>query len=121
VLDFDTAATGDGLPVKRLLGGITGVSNIGSARNWTGHHLAQANLYGYGRLAWDPDLRPQQIAEEWAAMTFGCPDELLLFFHRVPYTHKLHVKHVFKKLHVKDRTQAALWALQNSTTGAASQ
>ena len=35
--------------------GIAGVANTGSDRNWTGHHLAQANWYAFGRLAWNPD------------------------------------------------------------------
>ena len=30
--------------------------NIGNDENWTGHTLAQANLYGFGRLIWDPEL-----------------------------------------------------------------
>jgi alpha-glucuronidase len=47
------------------------VGNIGLDRNWTGHTLAQANLYGYGRLAWQPDLSPEEIAGEWAALSFG--------------------------------------------------
>ncbi|WP_341769760.1 hypothetical protein [Agromyces protaetiae] len=38
---------------------------------WTGHPLAQANLYAYGRLAWDPALDPAAILDEWTALTFG--------------------------------------------------
>lgn len=49
---------------------IAGVSNIGSNRNWCGHPFAQANWYAYGRLAWDYELSANQIAEEWARMTF---------------------------------------------------
>jgi alpha-glucuronidase len=30
-----------------------------------------ANLYGFARLAWNPQLSAQQIAEEWCALTFG--------------------------------------------------
>lgn len=37
----------------------------------TGHLLAQANLYGYGRLAWNPELTAEQIASEWISLTFG--------------------------------------------------
>ncbi len=50
---------------------MAGVANIGDDPNWTGHHLAQANLYGFGRLAWCPDLAADQIAWEWAGLTFG--------------------------------------------------
>ncbi|ASA23931.1 alpha-glucuronidase family glycosyl hydrolase [Paenibacillus donghaensis] len=200
VLDFDTLSRGEGSTVKaiadgslygRAWGGIAAVSNIGDDPNWTGHLLAQANLYGYGRLAWNPELSAEDIAQEWAQLTFGpmepvvetvcrmlldswsiyesytaplgvgwmvnpshhygpnvdgyeysmwgtyhfadcggigvdrttatgtgyaaqyngsnaeryevlesCPDELLLFFHHVPYTHKLHsgtsvIQHIY--------------------------
>jgi alpha-glucuronidase len=33
--------------------------------------MSQANLYGFGRLAWNPDLSSRQIAEEWTRQTFG--------------------------------------------------
>src|SRR5580658_3622115 len=33
--------------------------------------MSQANLYGFGRLAWNPDLSARQIAEEWTRLTFG--------------------------------------------------
>ena len=33
-----------------------GVANVGLDDNWFGNHLSQANLYGFGRLAWNPDL-----------------------------------------------------------------
>ncbi|HPP36028.1 MAG TPA: alpha-glucuronidase family glycosyl hydrolase, partial [Clostridiales bacterium] len=64
VLEFDTYSRGKGSTVARLLSepadgmtaGIAAVSNIGDDMNWTGHDLAQANLYCYGRLAWDPQL-----------------------------------------------------------------
>ncbi|WP_240479697.1 alpha-glucuronidase family glycosyl hydrolase [Paenibacillus wynnii] len=80
VLDFDTQATGAGSDVKRVVSGslfgmkysgIAAVSNIGDDENWTGHPLAQANLYGYGRLTWNSDLTSEEIAEEWTRMTFG--------------------------------------------------
>jgi len=52
------------------LRGIAGVSNIGNDINWCGHHFAQANWYAFGRLAWNPDLTPDQIAREWLTQTF---------------------------------------------------
>ncbi|MEC0369643.1 alpha-glucuronidase family glycosyl hydrolase [Paenibacillus chibensis] len=79
-LDFDTGLKGPGSTVKRIASGelhpylhsgVTGVSNIGDDENWTGHHLAQANLFGFGRLAWDPDLSAEEIAQEWSRLTFG--------------------------------------------------
>jgi alpha-glucuronidase len=50
---------------------IAGVANTGTDRDWTGHPLAQANLYAYGRLAWDHDLSAAAIADEWARMTYS--------------------------------------------------
>ena len=50
--------------------GVCAVSNVGDDANWTGHKLAQANLYGFGRLAWDPALSPREVLGEWTAQTF---------------------------------------------------
>lgn len=47
------------------LKGVAGVANVGDAANFTAHPLAMANWYAFGRLAWDPDLTPEQIAREW--------------------------------------------------------
>ncbi len=52
-------------------GGVTGVANVGDDPSWTGHVLAQANLYAFGRLAWDPATEPRAVAAEWVAQTFG--------------------------------------------------
>ena len=80
VLDFDLHAKPGGTPVKELiagksfdrpLGGMVGVANVGLDANWLAHPLAMANLYGFARLAWNPDLTPQTIAEEWTRLTFG--------------------------------------------------
>lgn len=49
---------------------IAGVANIGDDTNWCGHDFAQANWYAFGRLAWDPDLGADRIADEWLAQTF---------------------------------------------------
>jgi alpha-glucuronidase len=53
------------------LGGVAGVANVGDDPSWTGHVLAQANLYAFGRLAWDPATEPRAVAAEWVAQTFG--------------------------------------------------
>src|SRR5271165_193853 len=80
VLDFDMHAGEGPTPVKdivagktfhRPLGGYVGVVNVGMDENWLGHPLAMANLYGYGRLAWNPNLDSKTIAEEWTRLTFG--------------------------------------------------
>jgi alpha-glucuronidase len=79
-LDFDMHAGPGPTPVKALVagkvfhrptGGFVGVSNVGLDDNWYGNHLSQANLYGFGRLAWNPDLSSQRIADEWTRQTFG--------------------------------------------------
>ncbi|MEU4242483.1 alpha-glucuronidase [Actinoplanes sp. NPDC026619] len=46
------------------------VANVGDDPFWTGHPLAQANLYAFGRLAWDPELDPAAVLDEWAGLTF---------------------------------------------------
>jgi alpha-glucuronidase len=79
-LDFDMHARGAGTPVKALaagktfhrpVGGMVGVANVGLDENWMGNHLSQANLYGFGRLAWNPDLSAEKIVDEWTRLTFG--------------------------------------------------
>ncbi len=81
-LDFDMhAAPGNqATPVKALVagrvfhrptGGFVGVVNVGLDQNWLGNHMSQANLYGFGRLAWNPDLSAAEIVSEWTRLTFG--------------------------------------------------
>ncbi len=80
ILDFDTLSKGKGSTIKKIISGeiyeqkhcgIAAVSNVGNDINWTGHVLAQANLYGYGRLAFNPDLSAEDIVEEWVRLTFS--------------------------------------------------
>jgi len=80
VLDFDMRVDGRSSPVKELvsgrafhrpIGGFAGVANVGLDANWLGSPLAMANLYGFGRLAWNPDLSSEAIVDEWTRLTFG--------------------------------------------------
>jgi alpha-glucuronidase len=80
VLDFDLHPGADKTPVKDLvagrafhqpIGGYVAVVNVGMDENWLAHPFAMANLYAYGRLAWNPDLSAREICEEWARLTFG--------------------------------------------------
>lgn len=80
ILEFDTYAKGKNTFVKNIVsgsvfdnkyGGIAGVANVGDSPNWTGFQLAQSNLYGFGRLAWNPDLTVEQITDEWVRMTYS--------------------------------------------------
>ncbi|MCR4690458.1 MAG: alpha-glucuronidase [Lachnospiraceae bacterium] len=57
--------------------GIAAVTNTGCDFNWTGSYLAGANLYGFGRLAFDTTLTPEQIAEEFVRMTISCEDDVV--------------------------------------------
>jgi alpha-glucuronidase len=82
VLDFDMRNGGptlvrdlvSGKIYERPVGGLVGVANVGLDPNWLAHPLAMANLYSFGRLAWDPTLTTESIAEEWTRLTFGNDD-----------------------------------------------
>lgn len=80
VLDFDMRINDQHTPVKALVagrvfhrptGGFAGVANVGLDASWLGNPMAVANLYGFGRLAWNPDLSAESIIEEWTRLTFG--------------------------------------------------
>lgn len=80
ILNFDTYVKNKGSTIKKVVDGslhgtkfhgFAAVVNVGNDFNWTGHYLAQANLYGYGRLAWNPDLTSYEITKEWIGLTFG--------------------------------------------------
>jgi alpha-glucuronidase len=73
ILQFDTTG-GGGTTVADRIGAIVAVSNVGDAPNWTGHKLAQSNLYAFGRLAWEPAADPVSLLHEWAAATFAMDD-----------------------------------------------
>ena len=86
VLTFETHATGSGPTVAEVvdgtadgqpLTGFAGVSNVGDDRNWTGSFLAAANTHGFARLAWDHTLDVQDIATEWATLTFGADQKVV--------------------------------------------
>ncbi len=83
-LESDTYAKGKGSTVAKImdgsldgqkLTGVAGVANIGSDRNWCGHPFLQSNWYAFGRLAWNYELKADDIASEWLKMTFSTPRE----------------------------------------------
>ena len=87
VLKTDTFAKGQGSTVHTVIDGslhgyrqtgIAGVSNIGTDRNWCGSIFDCANWYAFGRLAWNPALSPEDIADQWIRMTFN-NDPVFLF------------------------------------------
>jgi alpha-glucuronidase len=80
VLDFDMRVENASTPVREIvagrvfhrpIGGFVGVANVGMDDTWLGNPLALANLYGFGRLAWDPTLPAESIIDEWTHLTFG--------------------------------------------------
>ncbi len=79
VLDFDMRVGGASTPVREIVagqafhgtpGGMVGVAGVGRDA-WLGSPLALANLYAFGRLAWNPELTPEKIAEEWTRQTIS--------------------------------------------------
>jgi alpha-glucuronidase len=85
VLDFDLRAGDRSTPVKEIiagksfhqpLGGMVAVAGIGRD-GWLGSPLALANLYAFGRLAWNPNLTPDEIAAEWTRQTISNDDAVV--------------------------------------------
>ena len=75
VLNFNThmnEATVADIVSGRAMGnknaGMAAVCNTGDDYNWTGHDLALANLYGFGRLAFNTSLSSEEIAYDWARL-----------------------------------------------------
>jgi alpha-glucuronidase len=86
VLDFDMRANGRATPVADLvsgktfhrpLGGFVAVTNVGRDSNWLGFDLAMANLYAFGRIAWDPHLEAGRVVDEWTRQTFGADPDVV--------------------------------------------
>ena len=93
-----------GLVPPSTLKAVAGVSNIGTDANWCGHPFAQANWYAFGRLAWNPSLSSEAIADEWLRQTFSKEKEfvepigrLMLQSHEVAvdYMMPLGLHHIF--------------------------
>lgn len=85
VLAFRTYAAGTDDTVMDIVSGKTfdqttcgmaAVANTGNDENWTGHDLAAANLYGFGRLAFTPSATAEELATEWIVRTFGKDQEV---------------------------------------------
>lgn len=82
-LQSDTYQFGAGSTVARCTDGsaktqkysaIAGVANIGLDTNWCGHDFAQSNWYAFGRMAWNNNIKSEQIADEWIKLTFSADD-----------------------------------------------
>ena len=79
-LDAETYTKGTATTVANVLedynrshgiSGIAGVANIGTDINWCGHLFGQSNWYAFGRMAWNPELSSEEVADEWLRMTFN--------------------------------------------------
>ncbi len=86
VLSFNTYAEDTGATVADIVAGrtyhqtncgIAAVANTGDDYNWTGHDLAAANLYGFGRLCWNTELTSEEIMREWILLTFSHNEKVL--------------------------------------------
>lgn len=85
VLDTDLRADNKATPVKQIvtghafpnsngsqrLSGFVSVTNVGMDTNWLHHPMAMANLYGFGKLAWNPDTPLSEITDTWTRLTWG--------------------------------------------------
>jgi alpha-glucuronidase len=90
VLDTELRADGRSTPVKEIVtgrsfpiadgktrpGGFVSVTNVGMEPNWMHHPMAMANLYGFGKLAWNPDERLERIIDTWTRLTWGNDPEV---------------------------------------------
>lgn len=115
VLLSDTYVKGEGSTVAKVIDGslfnrpkncIAGVANTGDRPDWCGNIFNQANWYAFGRLAWNHQLNPEQIASEWVAMTFNCDaataatiQQMMLGSYEatVDYTMPLGLMHMFQR------------------------
>jgi alpha-glucuronidase len=86
VLDFDLRVDHQpslvqdiitGKRFNRKLGGSAAVVNVGTNTTWLGSHLSMSNLYGYGRLAWNPADDAVIILQDWIRLTFGLDHTVL--------------------------------------------
>ena len=62
-------------PMENTL--IAGVANVGDIDQWCNVLLAQSNWYGFGKLAWNPDLSAEEITETWTKQTYGVDNDVV--------------------------------------------
>ncbi|MBO3662652.1 alpha-glucuronidase [Microbacterium stercoris] len=74
VMRFDFGGDSGQTVAALAQGGFAAVANVGDDEFWTGHPFAQANLYAYGRLTWNPDASATDLLDEWIGQTFAGED-----------------------------------------------
>lgn len=62
------------LPEQNLTA-VAAVSNLGRDENYFGHPLAAANFFGFGRLAWNPAVSPEEIISLWIRLSYDFSQE----------------------------------------------
>lgn len=91
VLDTDLRAGGRATTVASIVtgrafpqpdgepraGGFVSVTNVGMETNWVHHPMAMANLYGFGKLAWNPSANLDEIIDRWTRLTWGNDPEVV--------------------------------------------
>ena len=62
------------LPAERICA-VAAVSNLGRDENYFGHPIAAANFFGFGMMAWNPDIIPEQMLTEWVRLSYDFSEE----------------------------------------------
>ena len=62
------------LPATRIQA-IAAVSNLGRDDNYFGHPLAAVNFFGFGLLAWNPQITSKEIFHQWIRLTYQFSDQ----------------------------------------------
>ena len=106
-----------GLPRDDFLRNIRRVA--AGKKAWTPRQIRQVTSRAAAEAVAHGDLNPLSARERQVLekITQGLSNELIAEELIIDVeTVKQHVKHVLKKLHLEDRTQAALWALRHAKT-----
>lgn len=62
------------LPADRIQA-IAAVSNLGRDDSYFGHPLAAVNFFGFGLLAWNPQVTSEEIFHQWIRLTYQFSDQ----------------------------------------------
>eukprot|EP01043_Picozoa_sp_COSAG02_P022672 COSAG02_NODE_1185_length_14007_cov_52.908398_7_plen_982_part_00 len=71
IWDNYRGVNGGSLLNRDCIDAVLGVAMMGTPASWTTNPLGMVNYYGFGRLAWDATLSPDQIYAEFIERTFG--------------------------------------------------
>ncbi len=94
ILSFDTYHKGVHSTIAKLVSGnlyntlytgIIGVSNIGDNYNWTGHYLAQANFYCFGKLLWNLNINIKSLLSDWIQLSISNDPKVISIISKIMY------------------------------------